>query len=373
VFWSALFLVVGILFGIQQETARATVAVATGADRRPLRSSLAAYASFAAVVVLVVVGISGIWWGPASLGADHAGLVVQVALGGALNCVVAAISGVLAGSQLWKQLGLLISTDGIIRVVLVLIVLLVGGDQGWLSWAVILPFPLSLAIAFATAPRRIKAAARTPLGAGEFFRNSGQTMLAATATALLINGFPLLLSLASASSSSAALGALILAITLTRAPILVPLMALQSYLITRFAVAPERVRMTLIFLLGAILVAMILLAAVTWLWGSALLGIFFGHDFALAPAVLVPLVTSSGFIGALCVTGPAVLARNRHGAYTLGWLAASIVAIAVLLLPLPLDLRAIFALSVGPVAGIIVHLGALTRKPQVSKAGVERL
>jgi uncharacterized membrane protein YccF (DUF307 family) len=67
------------------------------------------------------------------------------------------------------------------------------------------------------------------------------------------------------------------------------------------------------------------------------------------------------------------LARNRHGAYTLGWLAASIVAIAVLLLPLPLDLRAIFALSVGPVAGIIVHLGALTRKPQVSKAGVERL
>ncbi|MEB0222588.1 hypothetical protein, partial [Pseudomonas sp. AB12(2023)] len=57
-----------------------------------------------------------------------------------------------------------------------------------------------------------------------------------SATAVIINGFPLLLAFFALATEKAELGALILAITITRAPVLVPLMALQSYLITRFSV-----------------------------------------------------------------------------------------------------------------------------------------
>ncbi|MFF1878063.1 hypothetical protein [Leifsonia sp. NPDC058230] len=379
VFWSALYLAVGILSGLQQESARATVAREISDAPRATKASLVPYGALFAVVVLIVVGLSGLWWGPVSLGAAHAGLVLPVAVGAALDCGVAVLTGVLAGSQMWRLAALALGLDGVLRLVFVVVALLVGADVNGLAWAVVLPFPLVVIIVVAFAPGRIRAAARTAMSLMEFTRNAAQTMLAASSTALLVNGFPLVLSLTAAATAAAAgtdasnLGALILAITLTRAPILVPLMALQSFLITRFAVAPERVRRTLLALVGAILAATVLLGAAAWLWGGALLGLLFGAAFVLPPEVLIALIGSSGLVGVLCVTGPALLARNRHGAYTSGWVGASVVTVAILFLPLPLELRSILALSLGPAVGIVIHAAALARRGRTATASAGRL
>lgn len=359
VFWSGLFLVVGILFGLQQESTRATAAALLRPAAEPARSSLWVFGAAAGVVAGVVVLASSVWWAPAALGAAHSGLALQIALGSALNAVVATLSGAFAGALRWRFLAAVIGLDGLLRLAGVATVLAFTTDPAWIAWAVVIPFPLSIGIVFLSAPRLMLGLGVSPLSYRELAANSGHTLLAASATAILINGFPLVLALFAHSGEAATLGALIFAITLTRAPILVPMMALQSYLVTRFTNNPGQIWKLIgqaFALIGAV---MIVLAVVTALWGSWALATFVRPDFALSAAALVPLVVSSGFIGALCVTGPALLARGKHRAYALGWLTASVVALAVLFLSLGVDTRAALALSVGPIAGLLVHLGVL--------------
>ncbi len=367
VFWSALYLIVGVLFGLQQEATQATAATeassratATGTPRTR-RVSIARFAAVIAVCAMVVVGVSSLAWAPAALGGAHLDLVWPIVIGAGFNCLVAAASGVMAGSEMWRHLASIVAIDGVLRVAGVLLVLSFGHGVTELAWAVIIPFPLSLAIVFGSSPRRILRSARVSLGYRTLMRQTGQTMLAATATAVLINGFPLILSFYSTTADKSALGALILAVTLTRAPILVPLMALQSFLVTRFSLQPATAPKLILRIFVGIAIVIALLALATFLWGTQLMGLFFGTGFALEPAVLVPLVASSGLIGALCVSGPAVLARHRHGVYAAGWVAASVCAILVLFIPIPLDNRAALALASGPLVGLCVHIGYLIR------------
>ncbi|WP_174843917.1 lipopolysaccharide biosynthesis protein [Cryobacterium sandaracinum] len=361
VFWSALFLIVGVLFGIQQETTRATASALMRPEGAVRRSSLWMFAGGVALVVGVVVVLTGLWWAPRTLGTGNAALVVQVALGSAANAVVATLSGVLAGARLWRHLAAIIALDGVVRLLAVVVALGLGGDPAALAWAVIIPFPVALGLVFLVSPRPLIRFSASPLTYRRLISNSAQTMLAASATALIINGFPLVLAFFAAPDEKAELGALILAITITRAPVLVPLMALQSYLVTRFTGSPASPWPLIGRACGLIVLTMAVLAVATFLWGTAAFATIIGSDFALPTAALVPLVVSSGFIGALCVTGPALLAGGRHRSYAAGWVLASVVSIGMLFVPVGLDAKAALALSVGPVVGLAFHLGALWR------------
>jgi len=374
VFWSALFLVVGVLFGLQQESTRATAQTAsarTAAADPPARppaqparaTSLWSFAAVAALVVGIVVIATSVLWAVPSLGQANAGLAWLVALGAALNCLVAAASGVMAGAGMWRQLAAIVALDGILRVAGVVAVLSVTHDIVPLAIAVIAPFPVSLAIVFLTAPRALIENARVVLGLGDLISNTARTMLAASATAVLINGFPLVLSFFAGPDNHADLGSLVLAVTLTRAPILVPLTALSSFLVNRFSHHPESTGRTVAVLLAAIAGVIGVLCLAAWLWGDPVMHFVFGPEFDLGAGVLVALIASSGLIGALFVSGSAVLARNLHGLYAIGWVVASLVTLALLFLPLPLPERAALALAVGPAVGLIVHLtGMRTRQ-----------
>ncbi len=371
VFWSALFLVVGILFGLQQESTRATAqtvvarrdsqtAQGTASSRTsPGRESLWAFAAVVALVVGVAVISTSVLWAAPSLGAANAGLAWLVALGGALNCLVAAASGVMAGAGMWRHLASIVALDGILRVAGVVGVLSFSHDLVLLAIAVIAPFPISLAIVFLSAPRALMENARVAIGIRALIANTGRTMLAASATAVLINGFPLVLSFFTGPSDHAALGSLVLAVTLTRAPILIPLTALSSFMVSRFSHHPERTGRTVAVLLAAIAAFIVVLCLASWLWAEPIMHLVFGPEFALPSGVLVALIASSGLIGALFVTGSAVLARNAHGLYAAGWLVASVVTLAMLFVPIDLPLRAALALAAGPAAGLVVHLTGL--------------
>ncbi|NYD72634.1 hypothetical protein [Leifsonia soli] len=362
VFWSALFLVVGILFGLQQESTRATAQTVVtegaevGARGATRRTSLWAFVSAAALIVGLAVAATSVLWAVPSLGTANAGLSWFVALGAALNCLVAGASGVMAGAGMWRQLAAIVALDGILRVAGVVAVLSVTHNIVPLAIAVILPFPVSLIIVFLTSPRALVGNARVTIGVRALVANTGRTMLAASATAVLINGFPLVLSFFSGPANHSDLGSLVLAVTLTRAPILVPLTALSSFLVSRFSHHPERAARTMAYLFAGIAVVILVLCAVAWLIGEPVMHLLFGPEFDLSAGVLVALIASSGLIGALFVSGSAVLARNLHGLYALGWLAASVVTLALLFVPLPLAGRAALALAAGPAVGLAVHL-----------------
>lgn len=373
VFWSALFLVVGILFGLQQETTRATAqTIVVGAgDHGGRRTSMWAFAGVMALVVGGAVAATSVLWAAPSLGADNAGLSWLVALGAAMNCLVAAASGVAAGAGMWRQLASIVALDGIIRVAGVATVLAFTDDLVALAIAVILPFPLSLAIVFLSSPRRFVENARVADGVRVLIANTGRTVLAASATAVLINGFPLILSFFAGQGNHAALGSLVLTVTLTRAPILVPLTALSSYLVSRFSHHPEQTGRTVAVLLVGIAAVIGVLCLAAWLWGVPVMRFVFGAEYDLGAGVIVSLIASSGLIGALFVSGSAVLARDAHGLYALGWVVASVNTVVLLFVPLPLPERAALALAAGPAVGLAVHLvglRSLGRRPDAATA-----
>jgi O-antigen/teichoic acid export membrane protein len=106
--------------------------------------------------------------------------------------------------------------------------------------------------------------------------------------------------------------------------------------------------------------------------GPGLLRSFFGPEFELSSTTLALLVLSSGLIGALSVTAPALVARNRHGLNVVGWAAAVVVSVGLLALsPGGLDVRAPVALLAGPAVGLVIHLTMVGRLDRPAAARSE--
>jgi len=153
----------------------------------------------------------------------------------------------------------------------------------------------------------------------------------------------------------------ILAVTLTRAPLLVPLTAMQGNLIAHFVdQRTERLRA----LMGpAVAVVGLGLAGVlvAGLFGPWLLRTAFGPEYRAGGALLALLTTAAVAIALLTLTGAAAVAAALHRAYSLGWVGATLASVLLLLLPLDLQTRTVVALLCGPLVGIAVHLAALAR------------
>ena len=185
--------------------------------------------------------------------------------------------------------------------------------------------------------------------------------------AIMLVGFPILLKWAFHDEPSALVGTLILAVTLTRAPLLVPLTffntAILVYFIDRLARGPR----VLVRPLGLLAAATAVFAFGTYFVGPPLLATM-GEGFTIDGAVLAALVVGAGATAGLFVTGPAVLARDRHTLYATGWWVSVIVAVGILATtPLEPGLRTAMALVVGPLAGMACHaVGVVARARAVT-------
>jgi O-antigen/teichoic acid export membrane protein len=173
-------------------------------------------------------------------------------------------------------------------------------------------------------------------------------------------GFPVLLKVTS-NQLGAEGGVVILAVTLTRAPLLVPLTAMQGNLIAHFV--DERTKRLRALLAPAALVGGIGLLGVlaAGLVGPWLLRVGFGPDYHAGGALLAWLTAAAMAIAMLTLTGAATVAAAMHRAYALGWVSATVASALLLVLPLPLQTRTVVALLCGPLVGICVHLAALAR------------
>jgi hypothetical protein len=193
-----------------------------------------------------------------------------------------------------------------------------------------------------------------------FLRGAAHSITAAGASAILVMGFPVLLKLTS-NELGAQGGVIILAVTLTRAPLLVPLMAMQGNLIAHFV--DQRTHRLRALINPAVIVAGVgavgvLAAGVVGPW---LLRTGFGAQYDASGALLAWLTAAAVAIGLLTLTGAAAVAAALHRAYSLGWVGATAAAGLLFLLPMPLETRTVIGLLCGPLVGIGVHLVALAR------------
>lgn len=349
IFWSALYLVVGGLTGIQQEVTRATRPV----ERPDGRANRAR--NFALVLAALVAGTvlaSSPLWAIPIFGAPWIVFALAIGVGAGSYVLFSTLAGSLYGIESWRPLALLIAFDGAVRLLLVGVGLVLGVDVVVLACLVVAPIPLAVVVLWPILRRGFVGRTTVDVGYRALSSNVARTILAAASTAVLVSGFPLLLGVASPNVKAAVLGELIFAITIVRAPLIVGIMAFQSFLIVVFRDGEHWLR-RLVLLEAALLGVGAIGALLGALVGPAVLELVGGHPSTLSGGFVALLVASSALVGGLALAASAVLARSRHSLYSAGWVLAAIVTIVALLLPLPLIDRVSIALIAGPVAGIV--------------------
>lgn len=369
VFWALLFFMVSVLFGVQQESARGVASVehaevgSPDGSASPWRRLLVG----AGVVALVVLGVlAGL--APSTLGSSWVVWSVPILVAVPCYVLVAGIQGAMAGTERWLDLALLLTVDAVLRLGFTLVALWMGGGAAALGWATVLPIPLTVLIGILRGGRRLRSVRVDTVRDAAFYWNTLRAVFAGVGAAFFVAGFPAVLALFARATPSAEFATLVLVITLTRAPLLMPLSAIQSLLVVRFTrIDPTRHLRWEFALLAVVAVVGILGAGLGALIGPPLLTALFGAAYQVEPATVFALVIAATAIAWLYVTGPATLARHLHTPYSVGWAVAAVVAVACLALPGPLEGRAVLSLLVGPLCGVVIHVVAqaisLRREP----------
>ncbi len=362
VFWGAFGLVTGAAFGLLQQTTREIRLAArpeSAARAAPITHPLRLAAAVGMTAAAVVVATAALW-APHVFVESRRLSVLLLAAGLACFCLHATLLGMLAGADRWSQYGTLMVTDAAIRVVIAAVTVVLGWGLTGFLWATVGGALSWLLLLLASPAARAAATLVARESPASFLRGASHAVAAAGASAVLVMGFPVLLK-ATSGNLGAAGGVVILAVTLTRAPLLVPLTAMQGNLIAHFVDArTHRLRavaqaVAILAVVGGVGIA---LAALTGPW---LLRSGFGEQYRATGALLAWLTAGAVVIAVLTVTGAATVAAALHRAYSLGWVCATVAAAALLTLPLGLETRTIVALVCGPLVGIAVHLAALAQ------------
>lgn len=372
-FWAALFFVCGVLGGIQAETTRAV-----GAARRPspagtpkgarvLASGLIVGLA-SALVILALSPILSNYIFHRDSGAIIGALVATAVL---FSCH-ATLAGAAQGHDKWSLFAGLVSLEALLRLGAIALAAALAAPLLGLELACLAALAAWLIVTLIFPTARASLAARADVGLGRLLQNTGHALLSAASSAALIVAFPILLKLTTSPADYAMSAPILLAISLTRAPIMVPLQAFQGVALTEVVKNPRHGWKALKKPLAALLVIGVVGALAAWLIGPWLM-LFFGPDYRVEGWALAALTLAAVLMAVLTLLGTIVIGLGNHRAYSAGWLTATVVAVAILLLPASVEVRSILSLGLGPLAGIIVHALAIARIIRLQRESADQV
>ena len=384
-FWAALFTVTGIITGIQPEITRAvgTARTRAVADRalanRAASGGVASTegsapqgarvvtvtAALGAIAGALVLVSSPLWAGQQIPHSAAVGVTVM-AVGVFLYALQATMSGVTAGEDRWYLFAAVGGLESAGRLILMLAAALMIPSLAGLEVATVVPMGLWLILAFVTVSGRRLWVARADVPARRLSLNILWSFLSSAAAAVLMMGFPNVLKASGAAESEpVVLGTLILAISITRSPIMIPLQAFQGVAVSAFLKQRHRPVAAFIKPAAAVVAVGAMGALAAYLVGPLLFRLIYpptagaesAYEAAASGITLGALVFASALLALMTLSGNMALAVNQHRIYLAGWVVAAAVTLSLaFLIPAPLVPRAIVALAVGPVCGFVVHM-----------------
>ncbi len=399
-FWAALFTVTGIITGIQPEITRAvgtarTRAVADRALANRAASGGAASAEGSApqgarvVTVTAALGaiagalvlVSSPLWAGQQIPHSAAVGVTVMAVGVFLYALQATMSGVTAGEDRWYLFAAVGGLESAGRLILMLAAALMIPSLAGLEVATVVPMGLWLILAFVTVSGRRLWVARADVPARRLSLNILWSFLSSAAAAVLMMGFPNVLKASGAAESEpVVLGTLILAISITRSPIMIPLQAFQGVAVSAFLKQRHRPVAAFIKPAAAVVAVGAAGALAAYLVGPLLFRLIYppaagaesAYEAAASGITLGALVFASALLALMTLSGNMALAVNQHRIYLAGWVvAAAVTSSLAFLVPAPLVPRAIVALAVGPVCGFVVHMVGVALASRTEEAHAE--
>lgn len=326
---------------------------------RVLRSSV-----LVGLVAGAVVGATSVLWSVPALGAGSWPVVVAICVAAPAFAGQSAMVGALTSHRSWRVYSALVSSEATVRLLVVVLVVLVGATTHGLEIACSAAAAVWIVFVVVSSTARRAARATGDGDNRQFLNGAGHAMVAAASSAVLVVGFPVLLRLTTSSHEWTTTAPLLLAISLTRAPLIMPLNAYQGVAITHFLSEQHRGIAVLLRPAAAVAGVGALGAAGAYLVGPFIMVTFFGPAYHVSGLLLAGLTLAAACLALLTLTGSAVLASGRHRVYALGWFLASVASVALLMIDLPLGSRVVLSLCVGPLLGIGIHLSALRRGPR---------
>ena len=394
-FWSALFTVTGIITGLQPEITRAvgtarTYAAADGvASAHPASDGTPAPQGARVVTVAAALGaiagalvlVSSPLWAGQQIPHSAAVGVTVMAVGVFLYALQATISGVAAGEDRWYLFATVGGLESAGRLLFMLAVALLIHSLAGLEVATVIPMGLWLILALVTFSGRRLWVARADVPAGRLTVNILWSFLSSAAAAMLMMGFPNVLKASGAAESEpVVLGTLILAISITRSPIMIPLQAFQGVAVSAFLKQRHRPVAAFIKPAAAVVAVGAVGALAAYLVGPLLFRLIYppaagtesAYEAAASGLSLGALVFASALLALMTLSGNMALAVNQHRIYLAGWVVAAVVTLGLaFLLPAPLVPRAVVALAVGPVCGFVVHMVGVSMASRVEETRAE--
>ena len=349
VFWGVVFAMYGVLIGVTTETTRAVSSPRDpGARTTPLMPVVLGFA----LTLVVVVGVTGAVWAPSVLGTHWVPLLGATVLGTTLFSGHVAVAGVASGRRAWSGYSLLVAGETATRLVLFgVVVVLAGGVIGF-AFASAAASGFWVAATAASSRYRDLWNQRIDGDVRAVVRRLVAACTAAGVSALLLVGYPVLLQVTTSDQVFASAAPIMLAVSLCRAPLLVPLGAYQNVVVTKVAAHGVRALVPVVVALAGLTVVG---AVAAWPIGPWALRIV-NPDYHVDGPVFAGLVLGAGLVALLTATGAAAIALDHHTVYLAGWLAATGATVATLLLPWGLEARVVASLLVGPAVGVAVHL-----------------
>lgn len=382
-FWAALFTVTGIITGVQPEITRAVGTACTRAASGGVVSGKAGQAAstegsapqgarvvtvtaaLGAIAGALVLVSSPLWAGQQIPHSAAVGVTVM-AVGVFLYALQATMSGVTAGEDRWYLFAAVGGLESAGRLILMLAAALMIPSLAGLEVATVVPMGLWLILALMTVSGRRLWVARADVPARRLSANILWSFLSSAAAAVLMMGFPNVLKASGAAESEpVVLGTLILAISITRSPIMIPLQAFQGVAVSAFLKQRHRPVAAFVKPAAAVVAVGAVGALAAYLVGPLLFRLIYppaagaesAYEAAASGITLGALVFASALLALMTLSGNMALAVNQHRIYLAGWVVAAAVTLGLaFLIPAPLVPRAIVALAVGPVCGFVVHM-----------------
>lgn len=361
VFWGVLFSIFSALFGVQGEVTRSvSMSRSTRAANDHQPRLLPLLLGCAAVVSVVVAAIAPLAM-PHLLGArdwkwETTLLVVAIPF----FAVHVGIVGALGGARQWRASAGVIGFEAALRLTLVVALALTAGSVVALAAGAALATSAWVFAAAASREVRSTFSLRTDVPTQRFIRQLGLAAVSSGASGLLIVGFPVLLRLATTDATFASAAPIILAVSMTRAPIMIVVGVLQSAAIAYFIEHRDAGLGPLRRTLGSILLLGLAATFVATAIGPFVLGLV-QSSYRISHVTFGILTLDAVLLGMTSVTSAACIAASRHAVAVAGWLVAGVVTFGLLHLPGSLDSRVVIACAVGPVLGGSIHLAALRR------------
>ena len=399
-FWAALFTVTGIITGIQPEITRAvgTARTRAVADRAlanraasggaastegsaPQGARVVAVTAALGAIAGALVLVSSPLWAGQQIPHSAAVGVTAMAVGVFLYALQATMSGVTAGEDRWYLFAAVGGLESAGRLILMLAAALMIPSLAGLEVATVVPMGLWLILAFVTVSGRRLWVARADVPARRLITNILWSFLSSAAAAVLMMGFPNVLKASGAAESEpVVLGTLILAISITRSPIMIPLQAFQGVAVSAFLKQRHRPVAAFIKPAAAVVAVGATGALAAYLVGPLLFRLIYppaagaesAYEAAASGITLGALVFASALLALMTLSGNMALAVNQHRIYLAGWVVAAAVTLSLaFLIPAPLVPRAIVALAVGPVCGFVVHMVGVALASRTEEAHAE--